>query len=487
MVQAIEVASGTAVTITATIGRDVSNVTIIDVPTDGTDQAAAINSAIAAVANGTKAKPSVIQFRWGEADGKEYQQNTKIEMVGKSGMILQGPSIDNKAVLARKTRTTSVVTWTNGSTTNGSTTYTAPGVTFVAGRHLTGTNIADGAEVKTGGVGSCVMTKAATGTGSNLSGKQAASSTALEGGYQHLVVNDCTDVVVRWIHPWGWKGPNMDPATFVEENGELVPYAQGIGNGDGSISEAEHGFDVKGGSNILITDCKTTNVAGYGANCTSVGGGSDNNGARRAVYRNIYHSYPTGWGMCFNTCDGVLVDNLTVYRGGMGGFDHEPLGNDWEVFNTEIRNCTISCRQVAFPAAGVRRVNNVWIHDCHVTRSMNGYGIVYCRDLRGGRREKWTVENITHNGDPQTNGFHGAFTFERTDDVVIRNCYPVLAQNSPDMGGVSLNKCRRGVVRDNLFGFACSNGRGAVVYRNKLDDATILGNDCNNTYDEGWS
>lgn len=483
--------------ITTRMGRDVTAVTIIDVPTvatgvtGGANQSEAINAAIAAVPNGTKARPSVIQLRYGEADGREYQQDYSIRLEGKTGVIFQGPSLNNKAVVARRLRTTSVVTWTNGRSTSGSKTYSAAGVTFVAGRALTGTNIPDGTEVDVGGDGSCTMTKAATATGTGLSGKQAASSTSLEAGvhegYQHVNVKNCTDTIVRWIHAVGWKGPNPDPATFVEEaDGVSYAYAFGIGNGDGSISEAEHAFNVQGGSRVTVRDVKSTNVAGYNLNWTSAGGGSDNNGVRDSAAYNLDAQYPTGWGACFNTCFGIRVAGLTVFRGGMGGCDHEPLGNDWTIEGTEIWDFWISCRQVAFPAQGVRSVDEVYIHDGHVKRAANSHGIVACRDLRGGRRRWWTVENLTHEGDPMTNGFHGAFTFERVDHVLVRNCYPVVAKNSPDMGGVSLNKCRSAVVRDNLFGFACSNGRGAVVYRNKIDDAAIVGNDCNNTYDEGW-
>lgn len=182
--------------------------------------------------------------------------------------------------------------------------------------------------------------------------------------------------------------------------------------------EAEHAFCVNLCSNIRITDCSADSVYGDGvwlhAPYTSA------NFKTRSVTVERFTTTSNGrHGIGVFNVDGVLIDGLTVVKGGVCGIDMEPNGTYDSTLNVEIRNCKIDTRSVAFAANGRREVSNVWLHHNKVTHCRT-WPMVSVKRRDGGRAHDWRVE---HNRQTWPTSPLSGISFEKVDNAVARNNY----------------------------------------------------------------
>lgn len=227
-----------------------------------------------------------------------------------------------------------------------------------------------------------------------------------------------------------------------------------------TIYEGEHAFSFNMSSGCQLVDCSADSV--YGDGCWLHGPAGFKTTAVTIKRFTTTSNGRHGLGI-FNV-DGVLVDGLTVVKGGTVGVDMEPNGPGESTLNVELLNCRIDTRTVAFSAFGAREVSNVWLHDNSVTYAKT-WPVLGVKRRDGGRSRNWLVENNV--AEFESLAARG-LNFVRVDDVTVRGNRIGLASRGERVG-VTLRDClgRLEVIDNDFTGasaaFAPEGSTGEVV------------------------
>lgn len=181
--------------------------------------------------------------------------------------------------------------------------------------------------------------------------------------------------------------------------------------------EFEHGIDLRGAPNAMISGVTVDAVWGDGA---YVSGGDQFASATSSgsTLTGVTVSRNGRQGIAIVRSSNVLIDGADIQSSRRAGIDIEPDTAGEVIRDIEIRNSTVHSWLLAFASGGRGNVSDVYIHHNTVTRS--GVPFVYVRATDGTRRANWRVEDneVTHSlGSPQA-----AMRFAHVDNVsVLRN------------------------------------------------------------------
>lgn len=190
--------------------------------------------------------------------------------------------------------------------------------------------------------------------------------------------------------------------------------------------EAEHAFDLRGSHHISIFDTSSKDVGGDHLHAMGVYGNSDDGSTDIRLVR-AHADHPHRHGAAPIHVRGLLIDALTVLKGGYDYIDFEPGGDVQQVHGVEIRNGDADVHLLAFGAEGAGLVSNVYIHHNRIRSATPSWAVVHVDGgdpARYGRRSSWSVVDNLADGFPvgtcSTRGTSSAFTFVDVDDVEVR-------------------------------------------------------------------
>lgn len=276
---------------------------------------------------------------------------------------------------------------------------------------------------------------------------------------RHWNFTRCSDITLRNLRV---KGPNQ--VRDEEGYSRISP-----------LYEAEHAFAFSECNGVLVEDCSAYSV--YGDGCYLHGLGRDVK-TTNVTIRRVYTRSNGRHGVCMGNASNVLIDGLTVVKGGTCGVDQEPNGEHDSIFNVEIKNSKIDVRTVAFASNGAHEASNCWIHHNTVTHSRT-WPMVSVKRRDGGRSRDWRVEDNRQTW--PTSPVSGV-SFVNIDNAEVRRNYiELLPLPNPETGvappiyGVRFTGCQGLLaVEDNNF----TQASGAYIADSATGPVTSSGNSC---------
>ena len=180
--------------------------------------------------------------------------------------------------------------------------------------------------------------------------------------------------------------------------------------------EFEHGFAIHESENIAVTNCSTFGTWGDGLYI------GNQRPSRNVLVRNLTVEYNGRQGVALSNANGVVLSDIQIKNTRRAGFDLEPATDSWYVRNVEISNSFINGYHVAFAAAGVGDVSNIFVH--HNVIKGPGVPWVFAGASNGYHRRNWRVHDnrvLDTLGSPMP-----ALLFAHMQDVsILRNVSPI--------------------------------------------------------------
>lgn len=192
--------------------------------------------------------------------------------------------------------------------------------------------------------------------------------------------------------------------------------------------EGEHAFELSGSHDVAIVDTSSKDVGGD--HLSAAGRGGDDPGGSTDIRLVRAHAdHPHRHGTAPVHVFRMLIDGLTVTKGGYAYVDFEPGGDTQRVSDVEIRNGEASVALVAFVATGAGQVNDVYLHHNVVHSATPTWGFVHVESTgtaEHGRRRNWTANDNRADGyeigscSTAGSGVSPGATFVDVDNVEVR-------------------------------------------------------------------
>jgi hypothetical protein len=180
----------------------------------------------------------------------------------------------------------------------------------------------------------------------------------------------------------------------------------------------EHGVEVRGASNVDISNIKMTNIKG---DCLYF------QGASQVDVKDVDCVSNGRQGGAISRGNDVHIDGFIVRNSPRSGFDFEANSVNDTLTNIEIENFDFTTGLIAFPSQGYNsKQDNIWIHDGVVRDALS---FVYDRQVRPSQdncqgsvqRQNWKVENVDVSAKVGEYGGKGQAVFCGTKNVTVRN------------------------------------------------------------------
>lgn len=210
--------------------------------------------------------------------------------------------------------------------------------------------------------------------------------------------------------------------------------------------EANHGIYLDECDDVTLTNIEVDSCYGDGLTL----GGMTTTRNTNIVVNNFHVTSCGRHGAAFTNCDGVVIDDFTLVKGGTCGFDFEPNGANQGVLNVTITNFDLDLRTVPITAvSATKEVSGITLDGGIVRNGYVSWAIVLSDRGDGGRQSNWVVRNISHT---YTLSSAVCATFTHTDDITIENCSFLTGTYSNRLCGVKLTDCGGTVtLTDNDF------------------------------------
>lgn len=186
--------------------------------------------------------------------------------------------------------------------------------------------------------------------------------------------------------------------------------------------EGEIAFEIRGSHRISLFDTSSDDVGGDHLTTRGMTGSSELGSTDITMVR-AHADHPHRHGVAATHVDGLLVEGLTVVKGGYHYVDFEPIGEQ-DGRRIEIRNGDADVFLLAFGAAGRGPLEDVHIHHNAVRFATPSWALVHVDGNDPAvRRVNWSVtDNVAEHpiGSCSTSGLSSAFHFAEVDGVELR-------------------------------------------------------------------